>query len=234
MNFNLNSLLQKEIAKKKREIDVSNANRAVVENGNNCKDEPLTSVQVTTVNLINSGKGELEREKQNRIDKNIERLKSRRSRINDILNSEKDIDYNININEILIENINSSKLSIKCNLYVHKLLKDWKESGHSYDLILETKRNLLPLLIKLRKNDINKEILISVSTILYHLQQDNEINQSLQSYMKLSIGTVAWPIGVTQISIHSRSAHSKLNDINKTSNIMIDERTRLWITSLKG
>lgn len=51
--------------------------------------------------------------------------------------------------------------------------------------------------------------------------------------MKLSIGNVAWPIGVTSVGIHARSAHSKIQGGRNAANIMIDERTRLWITSIK-
>lgn len=65
------------------------------------------------------------------------------------------------------------------------------------------------------------------------VQNLTEINLAIQSYMKLSIGNVAWPIGVTQIGIHERSAHSRIQGGSQRANVMIDEPTRLWITSVK-
>ena len=126
-------------------------------------------------------------------------------------------------------------LSMKCNLYVHEILSRWKASLEEYhpELFLDTKKALFPLLLQLRKCELPSDLLISLATVLYHLQQPKETNLAVQSYMKLSIGNVAWPIGVTSVGIHARSAHSKIQGGQNAANIMIDERTRLWITSIK-
>ncbi|KAG0672585.1 mRNA splicing protein prp18 [Maudiozyma exigua] len=133
-----------------------------------------------------------------------------------------------------------TKLCIQCNRYIHSIIKQWSRSQDTYpvspSLFLETKQNLFPLLVQLRKRTIASKLLITLSTLLYHLQK-NEIELSLQIYLKLSIGDVAWPIGVSDIGIHSRSAQSKISRFNKDdndiANIMIDEVTRLWIISIK-
>lgn len=132
------------------------------------------------------------------------------------------------------------KLCIQCNRYIHSIIKQWSRSQDTYlvspSLFLETKQNLFPLLVQLRKCTIVSKLLITLSTLLYHLQK-NEIELSLQIYLKLSIGDIAWPIGVSDIGIHSRSAQSKISRFNKDdndiANIMIDESTRLWIISIK-
>lgn len=140
-----------------------------------------------------------------------------------------------------IENSDSikTKLCIQCNRYIHSIIKQWSRSQDTYDvaptLFLETKRNLFPLLVQLRKCTLPTKLLITLCTLLYHLQK-NEIEISLQIYLKLSIGDVAWPIGVSDIGIHSRSARSKISRFSKDidiANIMIDEPTRLWIISIK-
>ncbi|SSD59283.1 uncharacterized protein SCODWIG_01044 [Saccharomycodes ludwigii] len=97
----------------------------------------------------------------------------------------------------------------------------------------ETRINLFPLLIKLRKKTLDRNTLVTLSTTLYYLQLA-DYKSCLESYMKLSIGNVAWPIGVASIGIHQRSNHSRIsNNFNASSNIMIDEETRLWITNIK-
>lgn len=138
-------------------------------------------------------------------------------------------------------------LCMKCNLYIHHILNKWsalfqnQNQGGSITadnrevqlgLLQQSRRDLLPLLVQLRKNILPEELLISLSTILYHLQL-KQWSLALQSYMKLSIGNVAWPIGVTQIGIHERSAHSKITGQSKIANIMLDEFTRRWITTIK-
>ncbi|KAL6452660.1 PRP18 Pre-mRNA-splicing factor 18 [Candida maltosa Xu316] len=133
----------------------------------------------------------------------------------------------------LITNINQKKdeVCLILRVYIKELIKQWEESDHD-ELLLETKRNIVKLLYKLRSGKLNLEMLISLSTIIYHIQQ-NEFNKANESYMKLSIGNVCWPIGVVNIGIHARSAASKITGANSVSNIMLNESTRRWIISIK-
>ncbi|KAL6940765.1 hypothetical protein ACO0QE_004681 [Hanseniaspora vineae] len=97
--------------------------------------------------------------------------------------------------------------------------------------IKETKINLFPLLMQLRSNTLEPDLLVSLSSTLFHLQQKQE-KQCLESYMKLSIGNLSWPIGVENIGIHSRVSNGSGN-AKKRSNILISDATRLWITTVK-
>jgi pre-mRNA-splicing factor 18 len=119
-------------------------------------------------------------------------------------------------------------LPMKVNSYIKFVLKLWEDLPS--DLLLDTKKSLFPMLVKLRKNTLPIEHLTSLMTIFYHLQH-KEYLKANESYMKLSIGNVAWPIGVISISIHARSTQSKLE--GGKANIMIDEETRKWITAVK-
>ncbi|CCE65277.1 hypothetical protein TPHA_0K01440 [Tetrapisispora phaffii CBS 4417] len=242
MNFDIGSFLQKEIQKKQAEINNSNHTGDEVKvdtstaTNKSSKQESIIEGKPTEykdeLTLINAETRIASLEK-------IERLETRSKRVKEIIENEsKDSDCNISIEDILDGSCSDlPTLARKSNIYIHKLLTEWMDSEYDPELLLETKKNIFPLLVTLRKYDMNSKMdenmLLSITTILYHLQQPAEINQSLQSYMKLSIGNVAWPIGVTQIGIHQRSAHSRLNDRTNVANIMIDERTRLWITSLK-
>lgn len=43
----------------------------------------------------------------------------------------------------------------------------------------------------------------------------------------------AWPIGVTMVGIHERSAREKLHEKGKSAHIMSDEVTRKFLQSIK-
>lgn len=124
------------------------------------------------------------------------------------------------------------ELSMQCNLYIHKSLQDWSDAEYQPHLLPETKRCLFPLLVRLRKSNLDLDLLTSLATVIYHLQK-NQFQRATESYMKLSIGNVAWPIGVTSVGIHARSAQSRIQGDSNVANIMIDDKTRLWITSVK-
>ena len=149
---------------------------------------------------------------------------------------------------IAIEDITAdsdkTQLAMKCNQGIHRILDDWEKrvgeynpAGNSATLLHDTKRSLLPLLVLLRKNTLPSKLLTSLSSLLYHLQKHTREDQeaALQMYLKLSIGDVAWPIGVSDVGIHARSNHTRISKLgnNDVANIMRDERTRLWIVSVK-
>ena len=234
MNFNIGVFLQDEINKKQKEILKSSdiETRTSSETVEDTVEEDQTNEKEDNIMQLEEEEETAVGETNASIQDQMDKLLNRSERIGETLEEEESLDSNIEVNTIMDDNVNTSILSMACNLYIHELLKKWEIQEYDSDLLIETKKNLFPLLVKLRKNRLDPQMLISISTILYHLQQPREINLSLQSYMKLSIGNVAWPIGVTQIGIHQRSAHSKLAT-NSVANIMIDDRTRLWITSLK-
>lgn len=51
-------------------------------------------------------------------------------------------------------------------------------------------------------------------------------------YLTLSIGKAAWPIGVTMVGIHERSAREKLHETEK-GHVMGDEVTRKFLQAIK-
>lgn len=51
-------------------------------------------------------------------------------------------------------------------------------------------------------------------------------------YIKLAIGNAPWPIGVTMVGIHERSAREKIHT-NSVAHIMNDETTRKYLQSVK-
>ncbi|KAK5069666.1 hypothetical protein LTS08_007706 [Lithohypha guttulata] len=82
----------------------------------------------------------------------------------------------------------------------------------------------------------HKALLVPLIEIL-HLTQKRHYRDAVDSYLRLSIGKAAWPIGVTMVGIHERSAREKLHEDGKgkddVAQIMSDETTRKWLQSLK-
>lgn len=180
--------------------------------------------------------------------------------INDVIaqEEEKYKDLKIKLEEITDKDVVKSDLAIKCNLYIYDILNKWEREiqqteeradgsqsqsqvKQRQELLHDTKMSLFPCLVKLRKGSLHKSQLVSVATVLFHMQRQ-EWDLSLQSYMQLSLGNVAWPIGVTSVGIHARSAHAKITGTRNTGDaddqtniatIMLDDSTRKWTTSLK-
>ncbi|WOK93049.1 pre-mRNA-splicing factor 18-like isoform X1 [Canna indica] len=55
---------------------------------------------------------------------------------------------------------------------------------------------------------------------------------AMDEYIKLAIGNAPWPIGVTMVGIHERSAREKIFT-NSIAHIMNDETTRKYLQSVK-
>lgn len=141
-------------------------------------------------------------------------------------------DLEISLGEI--QNLKPGVSSMKANRYMKTILHQWHEivaqDEEKSRILLDTKLDMLPMFVLLRKCEMNAEQLVSLLTILYYLQRKNYMKAN-ESYMKLSIGNVAWPIGVVSVSIHARSRDTKIMD--GKANIMLDETTRKWITCVK-
>lgn len=52
------------------------------------------------------------------------------------------------------------------------------------------------------------------------------------AYLRLSIGNAPWPIGVTMVGIHERSARERIHS-NQVAHVLNDETQRKWIQSIK-
>lgn len=98
--------------------------------------------------------------------------------------------------------------------------------------------DLKPLFRRLEK--INKDpeklppdLLDPIAEIVYRAQKRQYVKAN-DGYLQLSIGKAAWPIGVTMVGIHERSAREKLHETDKgKAHIMADEATRKILQSIK-
>ncbi|KAK3703332.1 hypothetical protein LTR37_014544 [Vermiconidia calcicola] len=87
--------------------------------------------------------------------------------------------------------------------------------------------NLTPLFRKLESptpTTLPPTLLAAILEIV-HLAQLRRYVHANDAYLRLSIGKAAWPIGVTMVGIHERSAREKLHETEagKEAHIMTDE-----------
>lgn len=133
----------------------------------------------------------------------------------------------------------------KILVFFKKLLNEWKQE---LDELSETEkrtakgksmvatfkqcaRYLHPLFKFCRKkvlpDDIRQALLVVVDCCM-----KRDYLAAMDQYIKLAIGNAPWPIGVTMVGIHERSAREKIYT-NSVAHIMNDETTRKYLQSVK-
>uniref|UniRef100_A0A5B7BG85 Pre-mRNA-splicing factor 18 n=1 Tax=Davidia involucrata TaxID=16924 RepID=A0A5B7BG85_DAVIN len=133
----------------------------------------------------------------------------------------------------------------KILVFFKRLLNEWKQE---LDEMTETEkrtakgksivatfkqcaRYLNPLFKFCRKkvlpDDIRQALMVMVE---YCMKRD--YLAAMDHYIKLAIGNAPWPIGVTMVGIHERSAREKIYT-NSVAHIMNDETTRKYLQSIK-
>lgn len=61
---------------------------------------------------------------------------------------------------------------------------------------------------------------------------EREYLAAMDHYIRMAIGNAPWPIGVTMVGIHERSAREKIYT-NSVAHVMNDETTRKYLQSVK-
>ncbi|MCJ1409756.1 mRNA splicing protein prp18 [Ptychographa xylographoides] len=99
--------------------------------------------------------------------------------------------------------------------------------------MVQSRENMRPLFRRFEKGELEDGILEPVVEIVQAAQQRRYVDAN-DGYLRLSIGKAAWPIGVTMVGIHERSAREKLHESDKgAAHIMSDEVTRKFLQSIK-
>lgn len=129
------------------------------------------------------------------------------------------------------------KLALQIRKFVKEMLYTWSDNideQYPSAVLLETKRDLVKLLYKLRSGKLDPDVVVSLGTIVHYIQTE-QLTMANEAYLKLSIGNVAWPIGVRDVGIHARAADAKIagDDKLKLANIMKSESTRRWLVAVK-
>jgi len=153
-------------------------------------------------------------------------------------------DISIKIDRSLLLKDRGSALK-QINLFLRILLKEWQIDldGRSEEIkksttgrmssatFQQTKEYLGPFFKMLKSDQLPEDILSHIIDIIGFLQQCEYVRAN-DTYLRLSIGNAPWPIGVTMVGIHERSAHEKINS-GTVAHALNDEVTRKWIQSIK-
>ncbi|KAK5811195.1 uncharacterized protein LOC108469631 [Gossypium arboreum] len=133
----------------------------------------------------------------------------------------------------------------KILVFFKRLLNEWKqeldEMGEAEKRTAKGKsmvatfkqcaRYLNPLFKFCRKkvlpDDIRQALLVVVECCM-----KRDYLAAMDHYIKMAIGNAPWPIGVTMVGIHERSAREKIYT-NSVAHIMNDETTRKYLQSVK-
>lgn len=110
--------------------------------------------------------------------------------------------------------------------------RDTFASKTAYNAMVQSRINMVPLFRKFENGDLEDSILTPIVEIVRAAQERRYVDAN-DGYLRLSIGKAAWPIGVTMVGIHERSAREKLHESDKQGHVMGDEITRKFLQSIK-
>ena len=111
-------------------------------------------------------------------------------------------------------------------------VKESFQGKQAYNAMVQSRENMRPLFKKFEKGDVEDGVLTPVVEIVRCAQERRYVDAN-DGYLRLSIGKAAWPIGVTMVGIHERSAREKLHESDNQAHIMSDEITRKFLQSIK-
>ncbi len=144
---------------------------------------------------------------------------------------------------LLVEN--RDKTSLLIVVFFKRLLWEWGKqladrpenvrlsSQGKFDSVIhrQTTEYLNNFFNKLKTKTLASDVLERVVQICDFMQQ-REYVKANDIYLRLSIGNAAWPIGVTMVGIHERSAREKIH-ASQVAHVLNDEATRKYIQSIK-
>jgi len=111
-------------------------------------------------------------------------------------------------------------------------LKDSFQGKAAANSMIQAKTYMVPLFRHFKQKDLHEDIYTKVCEIVVEAQARRYVRAN-DVYLRLSIGNAAWPIGVTMVGIHERSAREKLHEKGLAAHIMSDEVTRKFLQSIK-
>ena len=139
------------------------------------------------------------------------------------------------------------KVYIQMRATVRTILSEWSRvlqenpdtNEEATEVLSQTQAYCQPLLAQLRKKDLHEQLFPKLAELLMYLQQ-HRYREANDIYIKMSIGNATWPIGVTAVGIHARSARERITGYGnekdssiQIAHIMSDDATRKWLIAIK-
>ena len=130
----------------------------------------------------------------------------------------------------------------KILVFYKKLLNEWNQELDKMSpeaknqtvvaTFMQCARDLNPLFDLCRKRLLNYDIRKAL-VVMVECCMNREYIEAMDQYLnKIAIGNAPWPIGVTMVGIHERSAREKIHT-NSVAHVMNDETTRKLLYSVK-
>mmetsp|Transcript_41541 Transcript_41541/g.50357 ORF Transcript_41541/g.50357 Transcript_41541/m.50357 type:complete len:437 (-) Transcript_41541:466-1776(-) len=94
-----------------------------------------------------------------------------------------------------------------------------------------TTKNFKPMYKELRKNNLPDDLMRGLYLMVCHMEK-RDYRAAMDVYLKMAVGNAPWPIGVTMVGIHERSAREKIFSQTQ-AHIMHDEASRKFLQSVK-
>ncbi|KAF6246112.1 Prp18 domain-containing protein [Scenedesmus sp. NREL 46B-D3] len=108
--------------------------------------------------------------------------------------------------------------------------------GHTNTMVFQQSMTYLePLYERLRRRQLVEELKVGLWVMIQLMAERNYLAAN-DVYLKLAIGNAPWPIGVTHVGLHERSAREKISHVMNSSSqahIMNDEATRKFFQAIK-
>ena len=123
------------------------------------------------------------------------------------------------------------------------LLKEWAMDieGTRFETVQQKRQQLAncelakthmkPLFKKMKKRDLPNDIERALF-LMFEAMKARDYKRATDAYVGVAIGNAAWPIGVTSVGIHDRSAREKISATTQ-AHAMHDEETRKYLQSVK-
>ncbi|KAL9068282.1 MAG: hypothetical protein Q9161_006308 [Pseudevernia consocians] len=111
-------------------------------------------------------------------------------------------------------------------------VRESHQGKQAHGAYVQCRSNMTPLFRKFETGQLEDGILTPMVEIVVAAQEKRYVDAN-DGYLRLSIGKAAWPIGVTMVGIHERSAREKLHESDNAAHIMSDEVTRKFLQSIK-
>ncbi|KAG6816204.1 hypothetical protein H0H87_007753 [Tephrocybe sp. NHM501043] len=116
-------------------------------------------------------------------------------------------------------------------LIYYALKRTLKEWGDAMDERPEHIKRTTQGKLAAATQDLPPDMLARMAEIVHYMQA-RQYQRANDSYLRLSIGNAPWPIGVTMVGIHERSAREKIS-ADQVAHVLNDEVSRKYIQSLK-
>jgi pre-mRNA-splicing factor 18 len=105
------------------------------------------------------------------------------------------------------------------------------EGRNAVSVMRLSKEHIRPLFRQLKRRECPADIERALWCIVKAMRVRN-YKEAGDLYVRLAIGNAPWPIGVTMVGIHERSAREKIS-ATSTAHIMHDEQSRKYLQAVK-